>query len=100
MDTTTRKSDKRRNNQYRLGKLEVGLGVLFLAYVVLSLVFGHLAPPPELPYFSGLSIFVAAISAATLLIAGGGLLHKSERWPYLWHAPLVLWIPIAFLAAL
>jgi len=83
-----------------LGKLEVGLGVLFLAYAVLCLVFGHLAPHPELPYFSGLSIFVAAISAATLLIAGGGLLHKSERWPYLWHAPLLLWILIAFLAAL
>ena len=100
MDSTTRRSAKRRSNQYRLGKLEVGIGVVFLAYVLLSLVFGHLAPPPELPYFSGLSIFVAMISAATLLIAGGGLLQKSERWPYLWHAPLVLWILIALLAAL
>jgi hypothetical protein len=100
MDTTTRTSDRKLDNQHRLGKLEVGLGVLFLAYVVLSLVFGHLAPPPKLPYFSDLSVFVATISAATLLIAGGGLLHQSERWPYLWHVPLAMWILIAFLSAL
>jgi len=100
MDSTARRSAKWRNFQYRLGRLEVGFGTLFLVYVVLVLVFGHLAPAPELPFFSGLSSFVALVSAATLLIAGGGLLHQSERWPYLWHVPLVLWILIAFLAAL
>ena len=100
MDSATHQSAKKPSNQKRLGKLEIGLGILLLAYTFLSLVFRHLAPPPELPYFAGLSIYVAAMSALTLLIAGGGLLHKSERWPYLWHAPLVLWGLIAFLAAL
>lgn len=86
--------------QNRLGKLEVGVGVFFLVYVALDLMFNHLAPTLKLPFFSGLSTFVSMITAATLLIAGGGLLKKSERWPYVWQVPLVLWLLIAFLATL
>jgi len=59
----------------------------------------HLAPPPELPNCADRFIYVAAMSALALLVAGGGLFRKSDWWPYLWHAPLVLWGLIIFLAA-
>ena len=100
MNPATNQPTSRQSIQYRLGQLEVGVGTLFLVYVVLDVVFGHLAPTPELPFFSGLSTFVSMITAATLLVAGGGLLKSGERWPYVWHVPLVLWLLIAFFAAL
>jgi len=96
---TTNQPASIRSNRNRLGKLEVGVGILFLVYVALDSMFGHLAPTPELPFFSGLSIFISMFTAATLLMAGGGLL-KPVRWPFVWHTPLVLWLLIVFLAAL
>ena len=100
MNPTTNQPASKRSSQNRLGTLEVGVGTLFLVYVALDFIFGHLAPTPKLPFFSGLSIFVSMITAATLLIAGGGLLKPEEKWPYVWHVPLVLWLFIAFFAAL
>ena len=78
----------------RIGRIEIGAGVLLFVYATLSPMVSRFYPFLEPEVAFGLWPLILLFTGFGLVFAGGRLI-KADRLPWLWHAPLLAWVVFA-----
>jgi hypothetical protein len=81
----------RRRLQISIARAEIALGLLVFVYATLSPMLGRLLPALEPDALYGLWPLILMFGGLWLVVAGGGVL-RYERWSFLMHVPLLIWI--------